>query len=225
MKKRVKFNYRAIIFDMDGVITNTMPYHFDAWLQIFKTAGIKVNCYDVYKREGQDGLSSIKEIFKEHNISFSLKLAKGLLRRKETLFKKTVKIKFIKGARPFIRRLKRHKLRLGLVTGTSRQEMEKILPLAIRRLFNVVVTGDEVWKSKPHPEPFLKALKMLKLNRREVIVIENAPFGIRSAKKAGLYCIALETSLPRRYLSGADVIISSFRELAHFLFYQGKRSV
>ena len=98
MKKRVEFNYRAVIFDMDGVITNTMPYHFDAWLEIFKTAGIKVNCYDVYKREGQDGLSSIKGIFKEHNISFSLKTAKDLLCRKEALFKKTVKIKFIKGA-------------------------------------------------------------------------------------------------------------------------------
>ena len=102
--------------------------------------------------------------------------------------------------------------------------MEKILPLSIRRLFDIIVTGDEVWKSKPHPEPFLKAVKMLKLDRREVVVIENAPFGIQSAKKAGLYCIALETSLPRRYLTGADIIISSFRELAHFLFYQGKRS-
>jgi beta-phosphoglucomutase len=209
---------------MDGVITNTMPYHFDAWLEIFKTAGIKVNCYDVYKREGQDGLSSIKEIFKEHSIKFNLKAAKDLLRRKETLFKKTVKIKFIKGSCPFIKRLKRRKLRLGLVTGTSRQEMEKILPPAIRRLFEIIVTGDEVWKSKPHPEPFLKAVKMLKLDRKEVIVVENAPFGIRSAKKAGLYCIALETSLPRKYLTGADIILSSFRELASFLFYREKRN-
>ena len=207
---------------MDGVITNTMPYHFDAWLRIFKTAGIKVDCYDVYKREGQDGLSSIKEIFKERNIKFNLKQAKSLLRRKEALFKQTVKIKFIKGSRPFIRKLKQRKLRLGLVTGTSRREMEKILTPRLRGLFDVIVTGDEVWKSKPHPQPFLKAVKMLKLNRRQIIVIENAPFGIQSAKKAGLYCIALETSLPRQYLNGADIIIKSFGQLTEFLLQQGK---
>jgi beta-phosphoglucomutase len=223
MKKRFDFNYRAVIFDMDGVITNTMPYHFDAWLSVLKTAGIKLSCYEVYQREGQDGLSSIKELFREHKIKFDLDQAKALLRKKEELFKQTVKIKFIKGSRPFIRKLKQRALRVALVTGTSRHEMEKILPLSLRRLFEVIVTGDEVWKGKPHPEPFLKALKALKLKAKEVMVIENAPFGIRSAKAAGLFCAALETSLPRKYLLAADVILCSFAELDRLVFSGAKR--
>ena len=107
--------------------------------------------------------------------------------------------------------------RLGLVTGTSRHEMEKILPRSLRALFEVSVTGDEVTQGKPYPEPFLKALAMLKLPAKCAVVIENAPFGIESAKRAGLFCIALETSLPKSYLRQADCVIRSFEEL-HKLF-------
>jgi len=204
---------KAVIFDMDGVITNTMPYHFNAWQRVFSEAGIKVSCYDVYQREGQDGLTTIREIFKEKRLKFSLKSARELLLKKEILFKKIVKIRFIRGARPFIRELKNHNIALGLVTGTSRHEMQKILPKNIRSLFDVSVTGDEVKNGKPHPEPFLKALNALKLTSREAIVLENAPFGIESAKKAGLYCVALETSLPARFLFRADSVLKSYKRL------------
>jgi beta-phosphoglucomutase len=99
------------------------------------------------------------------------------------------------------------------VTGTSRHEVHRILPEPIYNLFDGVVTGNDVRRGKPHPEPYLLALKKVQLRPEEAMVIENAPFGIRSAKSAGLVCIALETSLPRRYLAKADFIFSSFREL------------
>lgn len=202
---------------MDGVITNTMPYHFDAWMLVFDSIGIKVNCFDIYKREGQDGLSTLKEIFKEKGMKFNIKNARLLLRKKEELFKASAKIRFVNGSRPFLRGLKKKDFVLALVTGTSRHEMERILPVALRRLFDLTVTGDEVKKGKPHPEPFLRAVSKLKLSSKEVLVIENAPFGITSAKKAGLFCIALETSLPARYLKGADKIVKNFKELKEFL--------
>ncbi|MBM3244868.1 MAG: HAD family phosphatase [Candidatus Omnitrophica bacterium] len=213
MVKQPKGKYNSVIFDMDGVITNTMPYHFDAWFAVFKSAGIKVDCLEIYRREGQDGLTTVREIFSQNRRKISLKEAKAFLSNKEQLFKKIVKIKFVKGSRPFIRSLKAHKFKLGLVTGTSRHEAEKILPSGLLKLFDVIVTGDEVKNGKPYPEPFLKALKKLKITQKDALVIENAPFGIQSAKKAGLFCAALETSLPRKYLSGADLIFKSFVEL------------
>lgn len=212
MQKKI-CKFKAIIFDMDGVITNTMPYHFDAWIKVFSDVGIKVNCYDVYEREGQAGINTIKELFRERKLKISDQEAKTLLLKKENLFKRIVKIKFIKGARPFLKRLKKRKIIMGLVTGTSRHEVEKILPKHLRSMFDVIVTGDEVKRGKPHPEPFLKALLMLGLKRKDVAVIENAPFGIESAKKAGLFCIALETSLPKKYLRRADIILKSFKDL------------
>jgi len=218
MIKKIKTRFRAVIFDMDGVITNTMPAHFDAWYYVFSRAGIKVDCLDIYKREGQDGLTTIKELFKARRKPISPDEEKALLAKKEDLFKRLVRIRFIKGARPFLHDLKRHGFMLGLVTGTSRHEVNKILPPGLRALFSVIVTGNEVKKGKPSPEPYLKALKVLGLAAQDAIVVENAPFGIKSAKSAGLFCAALETSLPHRYLVEADVIVKTFKDLKKIIY-------
>ena len=208
---------KAVIFDMDGVITNTMPYHFDAWLEVFRREGVRVNCYDIYEREGQDGLTSVKEILRQHRRKFTLRQARAILRRKETLFKRIVRIKFVKGARPFVNLLKQRGIPMALVTGTSRQEVKRILPPRLLEKFGVSVTGDEVSRGKPHPEPFLKAVRLLGVSRRDTVVLENAPFGIKAAKRAGLFCIALQTSLPRRYLAQADRIFKSYTGLRRYL--------
>jgi len=213
MKVKAKLKYAAVIFDMDGVITNTMPYHFKAWAEVFRLKGIKVNRYDVYSREGKDGFSSVKEIYGKYQRNFSVKEARLLLKKKEGFFKQCVKVSFVRGSRSFLRKLKKQGTRLALVTGTSRHEAEKILHKGLMGIFDASVTGDEVRRSKPHPEPFLKALKLLKVPARQAIVIENAPLGIASAKKAGLACVALETSLPAKYLREADYIFKSFSEL------------
>ncbi|MDD5513552.1 MAG: HAD family phosphatase [Candidatus Omnitrophica bacterium] len=213
MNKCKKYDFSAVLFDMDGVITNTMPSHFDAWSSVLSSAGIRVNCYDIYKREGQDGISTLKDLFREKGRPFDAEAAKRILFEKERLFKKIVRIRFIRGSRPFVRYLKNKNIRLALVTGTSRHEAEKIMPGKLLRLFEVVVTGDEVSKGKPDPEPFLKAVKKLKIHPCQAAVIENAPFGISAAKKAKIFCIALETSLPLKYLRGADRHFKSFAEL------------
>ena len=214
----LKKKFTAVIFDMDGVITNTMPYHFDAWLEALSSVGIKVNCYDVYLREGQDGLSTIKELFKKQKQKLDLKLAKEILLKKENLFKTSVRVRFIKGARPFLRYLKKRGFRLALVTGTSRHEVKRIIQKKLLDIFDISVTGDEVKKGKPNPEPFLKALKKLKVSSKEAMVIENAPFGIQAAKRAGIFCVALETSLPKKYLAGANLIFKSISELKDKIF-------
>ncbi|HLD69311.1 MAG TPA: HAD family phosphatase, partial [Candidatus Omnitrophota bacterium] len=98
-------------------------------------------------------------------------------------------------------------------TGTSRHELHRILPDYLYNLFSVVVTGTDVKNGKPHPEPFLKALKLLKIKSSEAVVIENAPLGIQSAKKAGLRCFALASSLPKQFLHEADAVFSSIKEM------------
>ena len=203
----------SIIFDMDGVITDTMLYHFKAWQQVFLKAGIKVNFNDIYKREGQKGIESVREIFKEHGVVFKESLANELLLKKEEFFKRIFRRKYILGSRPFIRNLSKQGFRLALVTGTSRHEAERLLPASIWNLFEVTVCGSDVANGKPHPEPYLKALQKLSIHPSQALVIENAPFGIRSAKAAGIKCVAIATSLPKTYLVQADCIVNSFAEL------------
>ncbi|HQP10107.1 MAG TPA: HAD family phosphatase [Candidatus Omnitrophota bacterium] len=210
---RACFHVDSVICDMDGVVTNTMPDHYHAWKVIFKEEGLSVTYEDIYKREGQPGLSSVKEIFRDYRRDFDHQAAVNILKRKEELFKTIVRARFILGARTFLKSLRKNNIRLALVTGTSHHEVHKILPSSVRDLFTTIITGNDVKRGKPHPEPYLKSLKTLKIKPSQAVVIENAPFGIRSAKRAGLRCLALETSLPKKYLGEADMVFSSIREL------------
>lgn len=205
---------RAVIFDMDGVITNTMPDHYAAWKKVMIDEGVHVTYHDIYCREGQPGIISVREVFRKYGHEFEEKKARQILLKKEEYFKKTVRRRFVPGARRFIKKLYKDKFRLALVTGTSRHELHRILPDPLYELFSVVVTGNDVKHGKPHPEPYMLSLSKLKIKPSEGVVIENAPFGISSAKGAGLRCLALTTSLPAEYLKEADKIFTSFRDLA-----------
>ncbi|MBU0468504.1 MAG: HAD family phosphatase [Candidatus Omnitrophica bacterium] len=212
MNKQV-YKIKAVIFDMDGVITNTMPDHYKSWKIILKDEGVNVTHYDIYSREGQTGISSLQGIFSSYQKQLNRNHAKEILDKKEKLFKKIVKKRFINGSRSFLKTLYKQGFVLALVTGTSRHELHKILPDSICALFDVIITGSDVKKGKPHPEPFLKALKKLRIPPDQAVVIENAPLGISSAKAAGIACIAIETSLPKAYLSEADSTYKSIKEL------------
>ena len=212
---RIKLNVHAVILDMDGVITNTMPDHFRSWKVILNKIGIPVTHYDVYCREGQRGIHSVRELTAQYGKQIDDRQAHRILKEKEVYFKRIARLRFIVGARTFLRQLHKNNFRLALVTGTSHHEMCRILPASLRRLFSVIVTGSDVKHGKPHPEPYLQSLKKLCLKAGEAVVIENAPFGIQSAKRAGLRCLALETSLPRKYLKKADAVFGSIKDLAN----------
>ena len=211
--EKIQLKVKAVIFDLDGVITNTMPDHFRCWKIVFRRHGIRATHLDIYSREGQKGMMSVKEIFAKYHKSITHEKAQEILEVKEKLFQKMVKRRFIVGARSFLHFLHRKNIKLGLVTGTSRHELPQILPEHLVNLFSVIVTGTDVKNGKPHPEPFLKALKLLKLKPNEAIVLENAPLGIQSAKKAGLRCLALASSLPKQFLHEADAVFSSIKEM------------
>ncbi len=209
----MQFLISTLIFDMDGVITDTMPYHFKAWRSVFASKGIMATHGDIYKREGQRGIDSVRELFLEKNKPFTETIARELLQQKEELFKQIFKRKFITGSRRFIKRGAAEGFKLALVTGTSRHEAQKLLPQDLWNCFDVTVCGCDVRNGKPHPEPYLTALDKLNVKSNEAVVFENAPFGIRSAKAAGIRCVALETSLPAIYLKEADIVFGSFKEI------------
>lgn len=212
--KKLKFKPKAIICDMDGVIVDSMPYHFLAWYEALRPYGISVKCFDVYVREGERWQRSLEDFLKGSGISPSKELFKKVFMARRKLFKDKFKRFVFKGAREFILCLKKKGYLLGLVTATTSAGVKEILPGNIERLFDHIVTGDHVKKGKPYPEPYLKAAKMLGVKGRECVVIENAPYGIASAKKAGMFCIALTSSLPKEYLKGADIIADNLDEIS-----------
>lgn len=205
---------QALIFDMDGVITNTMPYHYQAWNQAFQEiCGRQLDETDVYLREGSKGSFALSEIFDQYGWDYDMELLDKVLARKEEIFSAVVKMEFIDGAEDFLKEISCLGFQMALVTGTSRDELNRMLSADIQSYFSVSVTGSDVTSGKPEPEPYLSAVRQLNISPEDVCVLENAPLGIRSAKAAGLRCLALETSLSKKFLTEADFIFHSYTDM------------
>ncbi|KPK98332.1 MAG: hypothetical protein AMJ95_05010 [Omnitrophica WOR_2 bacterium SM23_72] len=198
---------------MDGVIVDSMPYHFLAWYEALRPWGVRVSCMDVYLKEGERWDKTLTSLLNYARIFPSKATLKKIFLARQKIFKKYFKRFIFKGVEGFLQCLKRRGYLLGLVTGTPEKEIHKILPCGIKNLFDIVIPGNDVKHGKPHPEPYLKACLGLHLEPGECVVIENAPLGIKSAKAAGMFCIALTTSLPAPYLKGADRIAGSLEEI------------
>jgi len=203
----------AVIFDMDGVIVDSMPYHFIAWYEALRPFGVRINCFDVYSKEGEKWEISMREFLLRAHVRPTKKLLRAVFRSREKIFRKYFKQYIFKDAPEILGCLKENGYRLALVTGTSSGEIKKILPGKIRKYFEFLVAGDDVRKGKPFPDPYLKAAKLLKLPPSACVVVENAPYGIESAKRAGMFCVAVTTSLPARYLNKADAVVGSLKEV------------
>lgn len=109
--------------------------------------------------------------------------------------------------------------KLAIVSASPREKLEKTVPKEFLKKFNIVISGDDTSEGKPNPEPYLVAMTKLNVSPEESVVIENAPLGVKSAKAAGAYCIALTTTLGKEYLKEADEIVKNIKELNKKLFF------
>lgn len=213
--------YRAVLFDMDGVVTDTMPIHFDSWRAVFEPYGVTVSKMDVYIREGLKSPQMARQIAADKSRSFSDIEIENIVTKKSALFERTAgdKAQAFEGVKETLKMLRGNGIKTALVTGSSSKSAKTVIKKAgLEGLFDVIVTGDDTKKGKPDPEPYKKAIEKLGVNRLNCIVIENAPLGIKAAKAAGVdYVIAVTTSLDASYLSEADDVMDSFSNLEQCL--------
>lgn len=207
---------KGLLFDMDGVLIDGMPYHWRSWQLAMRAMGVEIERLEIYKREGEQGAVTAKDLLTMGGVTPTPDRIQRVLSHKEELFSRLYRpgktIPHAKALLKFTTALPdapRH----VLVTGTSHGEWKKVFPTDWKPLFKEVVTGDQVKKGKPHPEPYLTGLKRAGLKPHEALVIENAPYGIRSAKAAGLRVLAVQTSLPEEHLEEADEIYTDLKAL------------
>ncbi len=208
---------QAVIFDMDGVLVDSMPFHATAWIRVLREIGVSVSREEIYAREGESGTAAVRFFLRQHGRELSPEATRELLVKKEGIFKHLGRVEPFPGARDLVRALQALGKRLAIVTGTAREELQSLLPPDLLAFFDVLVTGDQVKHGKPDPEPYLTALEKLGVEARQALVVENAPLGIQSAKSAGILCLAVETSLQCPQLSGADGCFADMQDLARFL--------
>lgn len=210
---------RAIVFDMDGVVLDSPPMHLLTWQRTLGPLGIKLTAADHYPLEGLPTEITAQRLT-EHFLgkACSDQEARHLASIKRALFREMFEPTLVPGIVPLLHDLRGRGYRLGLVTGSSRSVVdESLVPTGAAEFFEVIITGDEVTRGKPDPEPYRSAAARLGFPPSQCLAVENAPLGIRSANAAGLGCIALETILPAEWLSLADQVFPNVQSMRSWL--------
>jgi len=210
-------NINTIIFDMDGVVVDGMPYHIQSWKEALSTIDMSVSDLEIYLMEGMTGRETMEIFVSKSNRSLSDETVEKVIKLKRKIFNDIFTVTLMKGIKDFLFELKDRQYNLALVTGTRLEVVKKVLQMGLDDIFKVIVTGERVNKGKPDPEPYVKAVEELGTRKEDCIVIENAPAGITSAKNAGLTCFAVQTSLPEEYLKDADRIFQDIDDVSKFL--------
>ena len=205
--------YKAVLFDMDGVIVDSMPYHFISWFETLKKYNVTVSPFDIYENEGEKCEICVKRFFKRDNIKCDDKIIEQVLKLRDKLYKKYFKVHLFPDIEQVLNRLKKQGFLLAIVTGSNRDKVKSMLPKKIVSKFDVIIAADMIKRGKPYPDSYLAAAKQLNVIPDECIVMENAPYGIKAAKAAKMFCVAVTTSLPKQYLKQADFICKKVSDL------------
>ena len=211
---------RAVLFDMDGVLYNSMPYHAKAWHRAMAQFGYDLPEEEVYMHEGRTGASTINLVsMRLHGVEESEERIQEIYKVKSDIFNEYPPADPMPGALSLLRQLKEQGLMILIVTGSGQlsllDKLNHHYPGIFRR--ELMVTAFDVKHGKPHPEPYLMGMQKGDLRPEECIVVENAPLGVRAAKAAGIFTIAVNTGpLPDSVLTneGADALFPSMQALS-----------
>lgn len=207
---------RGILFDMDGVLIDSEPVHEKAIIALTAELGDALDDEAVlYSFKGAPErmmAARLLEMYPEQGST-----AEEIIRRKIDLFAGLFhQVRLIEGAKNFVERSHAAGRRHGLTTSASRSTQQLAFEtFGFGKLFNAIVTGEDITNGKPHPEPYQLTAEKLGLPTRNCLVIEDSINGVLSGKAAGCRVIAITGTFPKATLieAGADYIITSFREL------------
>ncbi|MCQ2214531.1 MAG: HAD family phosphatase [Bacteroidales bacterium] len=213
--------FKAFFFDMDGVLYDSMPNHEYTWTHSFAAYGITFPAELAYINEGRTGRGTINLVMnKEYNRDATEEEIESIYGLKTELMRKCPKAPVMPGMQELIKSLRSQGILTFVVTGSKQPSLIDKLSADFGFTKEYVVSGADVKKGKPDPEPYLIALQRSGLMAEECAVVENAPLGVRAAKGAGLFCYGVNTGkLADHYLTdeGVDQLYHSTAELSSSL--------
>jgi beta-phosphoglucomutase family hydrolase len=204
---------KAILWDMDGVIADSYSFHFAAWQETFAKRGIKFTKEDFTKLFGTRNDFIIGSIMgrelPERNVKIMVQEKEEKFRRKAT-----GNIKPFPGAVRLLNAIKKGNFKLGLVSSAPKENIELVLSeLNLEGMFDCIVFGQKVSESKPSPQIYLLAARELEVTPNDCLVIEDSSLGVKAAKTAGMKCLAIANTHPRKKLQEADKVADSLEDV------------
>ena len=210
----------AVIFDFDGVITDSEILHLRAFNEVLADYGIEITTKDYYKDYlGLTDFDCFESLINEGRLKISAGEIENLVEHKNRVFEKLAKGegRIIEG----VQMLKQNDIPMAICSGALLVEIELILEEAkLRCFFEVIVSAEDVKKGKPEPEGFLLALQKLNEKRQspiladQCVVIEDSHWGLEAAKAAGMHTIAITNSYDAEQLAMAEKIITRLSGLS-----------
>lgn len=216
-------NPKVVLFDMDGVLYDSMPNHGVAWQRAMKEFGIHFTLEDSYATEGARGVDTIRKYAKEQlGKELTEEEAQKVYDVKAHYFHEMPEAKVFDGVIDLMQKIKASGLKIGIVTGSAQLPLIK----RVTRVFGDYVSADQITtaydvkRGKPNPDPYLMGLqKAGNYLPTEGIVVENAPLGVHAGAAAGCYTVAINSGpLDDSVLlnEGADILFPTIREFADY---------
>ncbi len=206
--------YKAVIFDLNGVIIDDESLHERAFKEVIGECGVRLS-HDDYIRcfAGRTDEAGVVE-YQEHLGGRSLGNTYKIVQWKQAVYQNLFQNEAL--AYPYVSKtieaVARSGMKLAVVTGAPRREADAVFnKLSIKVTFDAIISSEDVAMGKPHPEGYLLAAETLNVTPEECIVIEDSPSGIDAAKKAGMFCIAVTNTHSESALHAADSIVSDIR--------------
>lgn len=200
---------RAVIWDMDGVIADTAPLHFQAWRETFQKRGVSFTEEDFKFSFGRRNDASIRKILGDGVPPDEIEI---ISKDKEENFRRRIglDLKPLPGVIELMNLLAEHGFRMALVSSAPKENIRLLTEgLGIDKFFQCTVAAKDVIEGKPSPEGFLLASKKLGVKPERCIVIEDAVVGVVAAKRAGMRCLAVTNTHSRTSLAEADIIVDT----------------
>ena len=210
---------KAVFFDQDGILYNSMPYHAKSWAWAMTKHGLPYTEMECYRNEGRTSTGVIQE---HHMQMFGTpatqELIEAIYADKSAHFTEMTGgfPGIIPGVDKVLYYLRDHGVQCWVVTGSGQRNLIDALNKTFDNVFTGIISSFDVVKGKPDPEPYLKAWERSGFQKEECFVVENAPLGVRAGKAAGLFTIAVNTGiLPDSDLAAehADVILPNMDAL------------
>jgi beta-phosphoglucomutase len=212
-------NLKAVLFDMDGVLVDSMNYHLKSWKELLESFKVNVSDQFIFEHEGAMAPEIISGLFKKQGNPIDEKQIADIYRTQNSIFltRYLSLVGLYPDSLPLLTHLKTKGLLLGLVTGSRRNIIDQIWDQEDLSCFSTIISADDTDRFKPYPDPYLKAIQNIKQEPHNCLVIENAPAGIQSAFSAGIICFAISSTLSSEKLSGAHRVFPNLKSLSCYL--------